>query len=542
MIKNPLYVYGEGDVNLPVNLNFGEYFLKSAWQFKDKPAFINAATHEIYTFGRMVQDSMNVAVSLTHMGVRKGDVIAICTENRTEFWSAVLGTVCTGAILSTVNPGYTADELKHILGISKPKYTFCSTSFYESHEKTLKSLPYIKKIILIGDKNASDVILFKNLRTPIPDAVNSDIIVNGRLTRNVRYDEFNAVDVSGQTDVMFILYSSGTTGLPKGVMLTHLNVIASCCLPKSLDANVAGLTITPWYHTMGLIGTSTALVSGRTMVYLPKFEVDLYLRTIEKYKISQLTVVPPVLIAVKSQTSYDLSSVQLVYSGGAPLQNDTISIVKTNYMAEIQPIVDSGGQIDAAYFDFRKAFDLVNNDTLLKKLAEVVDIETRRPLGPNQHGELCFKGPLLMKGYVGKSKEDDFDEEGFFKSGDIGYYDEEKHFFIVDRLKELIKYKAYQVPPAEIEALLLQHEAVMDAAVVGLKSKESGEVPLAFVVKRPGKTVTEKEIQSFVAERLSNPKRLRGGVRFVAAIPKNPSGKILRRELRKMASQISSKL
>ncbi|CAG9794306.1 unnamed protein product [Diatraea saccharalis] len=173
---------------------------------------------------------------------------------------------------------------------------------------------------------------------------------------------------------------------------------------------------------------------------------------------------------------------------------------------------------------------------------KVVDVETRQPLGPNQTGELCIKGPLIMKGYVGIDNKEVFDSEGFFPSGDIGYYDDDKYFFIVDRLKELIKYKGFQVAPAELEGLLLKHEAVRDAGVVGVYDKAAGEVPLAFVVTQPDKKVTEKKLQQYVAERLSNPKHLRGGVRFISEIPKNPSGKIIRRQLRKMAKEVRSKI
>ncbi|CAH0761646.1 unnamed protein product [Diatraea saccharalis] len=134
---------------------------------------------------------------------------------------------------------------------------------------------------------------------------------------------------------------------------------------------------------------------------------------------------------------------------------------------------------------------------------KVVDVETRQPLGPNQTGELCIKGPLIMKGYVGIDNKEVFDSEGFFPSGDIGYYDDDKYFFIVDRLKELIKYKGFQVAPAELEGLLLKHEAVRDAGVVGVYDKAAGEVPLAFVVTQPDKKVTEKKLQQYVAERVS---------------------------------------
>lgn len=174
---------------------------------------------------------------------------------------------------------------------------------------------------------------------------------------------------------------------------------------------------------------------------------------------------------------------------------------------------------------------------------KVIDPDTGKILGKFQAGELCFKGQVIMKGYTGdkKSTEQTIDKEGWLHTGDVGYYDEDHYFFIVDRLKELIKYKAFQVAPAELEAILLSNEKVKDAAVIGLPDEVSGELPLAFVVKQDGVELTEKEVQEFVAAKVSHSKKLRGGVRFIDEIPKNLSGKILRRELKAML-KVQSKL
>lgn len=177
--------------------------------------------------------------------------------------------------------------------------------------------------------------------------------------------------------------------------------------------------------------------------------------------------------------------------------------------------------------------------------AKVIDTETGKPLGPNQRGELCFKGDVIMKGYVGdkKATEQTIDSDGWLHTGDIGYYDEEFNFFVVDRIKELIKYKGFQVPPAEIEALLLTHPKIKDAAVIGIPDEASGELPMAFVVKHGTDNLTQKEVMDFISERASPAKRLHGGVRFIDEIPKNPTGKILRRVLRDMVkNEIKSKL
>ncbi|RZB39936.1 AMP-binding domain containing protein [Asbolus verrucosus] len=175
---------------------------------------------------------------------------------------------------------------------------------------------------------------------------------------------------------------------------------------------------------------------------------------------------------------------------------------------------------------------------------KVRDPDTGKSLGPGLVGELCFKGPMVMKGYYGNEEatRNSFTSDGWLLTGDLAYYDENQYFYVVDRLKELIKYKAFQVAPAELEAILLSNPKIKDVGVVGVPNEEAGELPLAFVVKNEGVDLTEKEVIDFVAERVSSQKRLRGGVIFVSAIPKNPSGKILRRELRKMLSSYKSKL
>ncbi|RVE49753.1 hypothetical protein evm_005623 [Chilo suppressalis] len=546
MFKNPNYVYGPMDVLVPSSLQFGEFLLKRMIGCKEKTAFINATTEERTTYGEICQEGMNFAVSLVHLGLRKGQTVAICSENRSEYFKVVLGVICAGGIITTMNPAYVEGEIRHVMKITKPKFIVCSPNVYKEHSRTLKSLGHIKRIILLGNEKKTGTLSFTDITIPVNNDNEERVIVNDRLTRNVRYDEFEPVDVKGQIDTALILYSSGTTGLPKGVMLTHLNLIIMCSFASTL-AEATTLTITPWFHAMGLVGKLIELAQNRTVLYLPKFEVDLYLKAIEKYKVQIIVVVPPVLVAVfKAPKKYDLSSVQYVYSGAAPLHKDTSDLVN-NTFPNARMVLQGYGLTESTLAVSRAKPDVPQKAGSVGSLqpgltVKVVDIKTRRPLGPKQTGEICIKGPTIMKGYVGIENKEVFDSEGFFHTGDVGYYDEDRDFFIVDRLKELIKYKGYQVAPAELEALLLKHEAVADAGVVGIPDVAAGEVPLAFVVTQPGKRVTEKELQQFVAERVSNPKHLRGGVRFISAIPKNPSGKILRKELRKMAKHAKSKL
>ncbi|XP_049882698.1 uncharacterized protein LOC126378403 [Pectinophora gossypiella] len=549
MIRNKNILRGPTNVFVPARTNFGEILIEKLWEFRDNVCLINGATDERITYGEILQQAMNVAISLSHMGVRKGQTVALCSENRVEFLPAAIGAIFAGAIVTTANVAYTPGELKHVFGISKPTTIFCSPFSYKAHSKTLKTLPYLKKVILFGEP-IRGTIAYNTLAMPSSNANSNELfnVKTNTLLRNVRYEEFEVVDVKGPMDTLFILYSSGTTGLPKGVMLSHLNILTCCALPASSDPKVLSMTVIPWYHVFGLCGSFTGMVTGRTAVFLPKFDVELFMKTIEKYKVYVITVVPPIVVAVcKSPLQYDLSSVRLILCGAAPLHKDTIQDIKFKFPNAIA--MQGYGMTEITLGVTKDTYEVAHlhqigsvGHVVPGSVIKIADIETGKALGPNQRGEIRAKGPLIMKGYVNKDSSEEFDEEGFFKTGDVGYYDDGGSVFVVDRLKELIKYKGYQVPPAELEAVLLQHEGVKDVGVVGKDSKEAGEVPVAFVVVQPGATVTEEDLKKFVAERLSNPKHLRGGVRFVEQIPKNPSGKILRKELRAIVRREKSKL
>ncbi|XP_068622255.1 luciferin 4-monooxygenase-like [Battus philenor] len=530
MLKNSKYLYGSEEMLVPVQFNLGDFLVKKLMNHGDK-ALTNAINDDVMTYKDIAQAAMNIAVSLTKIGVKKGDVVGVCSENRLENWPTLNGIVCTGAVLTPISISYVKDELRHVMNISKPKYLFCSKKAAEIHLSVFKCLDYVKNIILYDYEEQSDMLFYKDLAI-----ASSESIVKA----NVKFEEFEAVDVDW-SHTAFIMYSSGTTGLPKGAMISHLNVIATCCLRNVSESKMRVLNIAPWYHAMGLMLNLGYITSGATIIFFPKFVPELYLRAIEKYKINYLLLVPSALLTLnKTPFNHDVSTVEIIFCGSAVLQKEITEDVKAKFknmrdifqgygMTEATLVIAFNSHMNGMKCKHGSVGKVVEN-TILK----ILDVETREPLGPHQRGEICFKGPTLMKGYLGQDNRDDFDEEGFFKSGDIGYYDDEEYLYVVDRLKELIKFKGYQVPPAEIETVLIQHSGVRDVGVVGLPHPTAGEVPLAFVVLQPGAIVTDTELQQYVAERLSNPKHLRGGVRFVTAIPRNQNGKILRKNLREM--------
>lgn len=266
------------------------------------------------------------------------------------------------------------------------------------------------------------------------------------------------------------------------------------------------LMVIPCFHAYGLLCTIGASLSGAEIVFLPKFEEHMFLNAIQSYKPNIAFLVPPLLVFLAKSPlvdKYDLSSLVVIGCGAAPLSKEVSDAVKERLNV----------------FEIRQGYGM--SEMTLSVLAQtlehnkpgsvgilragtwgkIIDLETGKSLGPNQRGEMCFKGNIIMKGYVNNTEatKNTIDVDGWLHTGDIGYYDEDHEWFIVDRIKELIKYKGYQVPPAEIESILLQHPDIIDAAVIGIPDEKAGELPFAFVVKKPKSILSTKDVIDYVA-------------------------------------------
>lgn len=480
------------------------------------------------------------------VGVRRNTIIGIVSENRLEVAALMFASLCLNAIPAPINFTYTKNELKHSLGLSEPKLLFVSSIALENILEIINELPYVERVIYFDGPSTVD-----NNIISLNDFINKYEDRTFDLEKYVQ----QPINIREQTSMIFL--SSGTTGFSKGVETSCENLIV--CFEQyahnimklsDLSYDINTLVLGPWFHVMGFTNLFITMFSDRfCCVFLPKFEPHSFLNTIQSYKIVSIPIPPPIVILLAKSPlveEYDVSSVKYIFTGAAPLSYDVEQQIVKRYKGQIKVLRGYGlsEAIITVYTINVKNPAAGSVGKLLKGCYGKVIDENGNALGPNQVGEICHKGLLVMKGYFKnpRATAESIDSNGWFHTGDLGYYDEDCQFFIVDRLKELIKYKGFQVAPAELEGLLLSNPKIKDAGVIGIYDEIAGELPMAFVVKQPNVEITEDEVKDFVAERISNSKWLRGGVKFIDEVPKNPSGKILRRNLRELYKNTRAKL
>lgn len=505
--------------------SLGQYLYERMQLHSANVAQVNAVTGETRTFAEVLKRSLSLADSLRTMGMKSGDALSVLSENSLDFCLPVFAALYMGVACAPLNPTYTEREMAHALNISKPKIVFCSEATVHTLENVAKELSFIKHIVVFGN------------------VVSHRYIPLSRLLRDTSQC-FKPVSVNPREQVACILCSSGTTGLPKGVMLTHSNILYSVNHLQDprygdLTTEMTHLALLPFFHAYAFVYQIGSFCAGSKSVVVPKFEEVLFLKAIQDHKVTRLTLVPPLLVFLAKHpivSHYDLSSLKDIKCGAAPVSREIQEQVTKRL--GIKSIRQGYGMTETTLASTMTPTGKnkygSSGVVVPSTEAKVIDVETGVTLGPHLKGELCFRGPIIMKGYCGDSAAtgETIDSQGWLHTGDIGYFDNDGYFFIVDRVKELIKYKGFQVPPAELEAVLLSHPKIKDAAVTSIPDVTAGELPMAFVVKQQGVSLTEEEVLSFVAGLVSPQKRLRGGVRFVDAIPKTASGKILRRLLK----------
>lgn len=526
-------------------------FVLSSW--KNMPnrerelAIFDGSTNTQRTFGDYYRDTAGIAGSLRHdLSIGQDSCVCLFAPNHVDYLPVTLAVGLCGAKITPVNPLYKAQELAVVLEKSKTSVLIAHKGNLDVALEAANQVDGVQHVLVMTDDGEAAP---KNL-----DSLES--IKHHSMAFDSTSDAFSCQPASHP---YLLPYSSGTTGLPKGVCLTHSNIAVNLL---QMDV-VEGPTLKPkdglfsplpFFHIYGMVvsmmfygwkGMPVYTMSGR-------FDFELMLDMIQNYKPSHAHLVPPIILGLAKNPlvdQYDLSSLETIVSAASPLGFDTESaardrigcIVKQAWgMSELSPI---GTYTPTSNVKVGSVGPLVSNTS-----AKIIDETTGKSLGPNEEGELVLKGPQVMMGYLDEPQKTRacLSESGWLRTGDLARYDEDGYFTITDRIKELIKVRGFQVAPAELEDLLLGHDAVNDVAVIQIADEQSGELPRAYIVlKEEGAKGDEEQAKSdiyeWVKERVAPHKRLDGGIAFVETIPKSASGKILRRILRdELAEEMKS--
>ncbi|MGA4965172.1 4-coumarate--CoA ligase family protein [Streptomyces pseudogriseolus] len=509
----------------PVDLPIHDAVLSRAAEFGSTPALIDGTDGTTLTYEQLDRFHRRVAAGLAEAGVRKGDVLALHSPNTIAFPTAFYAATRAGASVTTVHPLATPEEFAKQLGDCAARWIVTVSPLLDSARRAAELAGGVREIF-VCDSASGHRSLIDMLACTAPEP---------------------AVGIDPAEDVAALPYSSGTTGIPKGVMLTHRQIATN--LAQLQPAITAGpgdrvLAVLPFFHIYGLTALMNApLRHGATVVVLPRFDLEQFLAAIQNHRITALYVAPPIVLALAKHplvAEYDLSSLKYVISAAAPL--DAHLAAACARRLGLPPVGQAYGMTELSPGTHVVPLDLMEEappGTVGKLIAgtemRIVSLDDPgKDLGPGESGEILIRGPQVMKGYLGRPDATAamIDEDGWLHTGDVGHVDDDGWLFVVDRVKELIKYKGFQVAPAELEALLLTHPGVADAAVIGVYDEDGNEVPHAFVVRHPSAPdLSESEVMLHVAERVAPYKRVRH-VTFIDGVPRAASGKILRRELR----------
>lgn len=523
------------------DVSLAEHVFENFGKFPHKVAVECVLTGKKFTYEQIRTKSRNLNKALRKkLKLGKGDVVAILLPNVPEYPIAVLGALQAALTATTINPLYTPDEIKRQLVDSGAKAVITLGPLWPLAQAAVKLIPSQMPILTVKMQEAE----------PVPPGA-------------ISFTEFTDSEVNiedapptNQNDTVLLPYSSGTTGLPKGVELTNRNIVANLCQMSEPYFRLAQSTtethqdvvpaVLPFFHIYGITSIMlTHLYHMCKLVSLPKFTPELYVTTLAKHKPHVLFIVPPIVLFMTGHPSVKkeyLQSIRALASGAAPLgaldeerflkkAEKPIDVVQGYGLTEASPCVILTSPIR------KKELGVVGSTGEVIPNTEVKIVPADNPageaLGPNQPGELLIKGPQVMKGYHNRPEEtEEAFQDGWLRTGDMMHYDDNKMFYVTDRLKELIKVKGFQVAPAELEEIIRSHADVADAAVIGIPHSSYGEAPKAYVVPKPNVKFNTAELEEYVADKVTSYKQLKGGIAVVDIIPRNASGKIMRRELK----------
>jgi acyl-CoA synthetase (AMP-forming)/AMP-acid ligase II len=501
------------DIKVPPVTLF-DMVLGKAAGYAGNVAMADGITGRRITYGELLDDVRKTAAGLSQRGIRKGDVVSIWAPNVPEWPIAFFGAVRLGAIVHTSNPVSTPEELAFQLSDGNVKLLITVNALADKARAAI-------------EQSKRSIELFTLDETPgIPTL--ASLMVDA---------EPPAVTIDPPHDIVALPYSSGTTGLPKGVMLTHRNVVAQLQQIDAIESveMPALLGVLPFFHIYGMVIIMMhGLMRGASIVTLPKFEFEPFLKVLQDWPIVSAHIVPPIVVALGKHPAvdnYKFPHLKYLFSGAAPLGPELTEAVEKRLNIKIRQGYGMTEASPATHYTVAGSERSGTVGLLLPSTeCRIIDPETGKDAPTGERGEVWVRGPQVMKGYLNNPEATarTVDDDGWLHTGDIGVVDDDGYLTVVDRLKELIKVKGFQVAPAELESLLLKHPKIADVAVIPVSDEDSGEVPKAIVVPRG--PLTADEVIQFLLPQVAHYKRVRQ-VAFVDAIPKSPSGKILRRVL-----------
>jgi 4-coumarate--CoA ligase len=506
----------------------------------ERVAVVDGVSGAATTFRSLVAQIDAVAGAVAARGLGVGDVVALHAPNVPAYVTVFHGLLRAGVTVTTVNALASAQEITKQLADSGARLMVTVSALLAAGEAGAKGAGLgDDQLVVLDGGGAGDGADGGAGHTSL-----ADLLADPHPAPDVTFDP--------ATHLAVLPYSSGTTGRPKGVMLTHTNLVANVAQSRAIGVGADDVVpcVLPFFHIYGMtVLLNLALSTRARLVTLPRFDLAQYLGVIQEHRATFLFVAPPIALALAKHPlvdSYDVSSVRAVLSGAAPFGESLAGAVRER-LGEHLRVLQGYGMTEMSPVSHCIPFDRPDIPSGSVGLlvagmeAKIVDpatgAEIEQPAeGVSDPGELLCRGPNVMVGYLGnpEATASTLEADGFMHTGDIVTVDAGGVFQVVDRLKELIKYKGYQVPPAELEALLLSHPQIADVAVIGLPDEEAGEIPKAFVVPVPGASLTEGEVIAFVAEQVAPYKKVRS-VEFIEAVPKSASGKILRKDLRATA-------
>ena len=506
------------DVEIP-NVSITAHVLRRATELADQVAIRDAGGKSAYTYTELSDAIHSLAGGLAARGVGPETVVGLMAPNLPEYAILFHGVAVTGAAVTTINPTYGAKEVRHQLNDAGAKILFTVAMFADTARTAVEGTK-VDEIVIIDSAVPGTTIMAEIFGDPIEQ-----------------------VPLDPEMHTVVLPYSSGTTGLPKGVMLSHKNLVANiqqCIHAIRYQDNEVALAALPFFHIYGMQVLMNGLICNGVMtVTMPRFDMVEALEAVQSLGITRFFAVPPIVIGLANAPivdDFDTSSIRQVFSGAAPLGAELAALASKRLgcevvqgfgMTELSPV--SHSTVEGDYRPGTSGVTVSNTES------RIVDPDSGEDQPIGERGELWVRGPQVMLGYLNRPEAtaETIDEDGWLHTGDIGIIDEHGHMSIVDRMKELIKYKGFQVAPAELEALLITHPKVADVAVIGIPDDEAGELPKAFITVPAGESVTLEEIQSLVSENLVSYKQIRS-LEVIDAIPKSASGKILRKDLRNL--------